>query len=216
MDAPAPASAEPAADPVAHAEPEPEPEEAPSIVPAPQPAEPEDRNTKRGNARASLSWHATAAAMGAWETAPRLALGGRLGVAARRERWSLGLEAWSTLPAARAGTYGGEVQVRLISAAAVPCFRLSRPLSLCAPVSLGAMHAEGRGIDAARAEDVLYATTGVRASMAFPLGERLELLASADLAVALNRPRFQLDHNDVWRPGLLVALLGLGAAARFF
>lgn len=187
------------------------------VAPAPQlPAKPADRGRSRDDAAPSFSWYATAAAIGALETAPVPAFGGRLGVAMRRGRWSLGVEAWSTLPAAREGTDGGEVRVRLYSMAGVPCWQLWRPLSLCALATLGALHAEGRGVDAVRAENVLHAAAGARAMLTFPVAERLELVANADLAAALNRPRFQLDHRDVWRPGPVVALFGVGLAARFF
>jgi hypothetical protein len=212
-----PAPAEPEAVPVPVPETQPEPTAPPVVAVEPRPAgKPLARDSGNESESPSLSWHATAAAIGALETAPQPALGGRLGVAVRRERWSLGVEGWSTLPAAGAATDGGEVRVRLISAALVPCFQAWRPLSLCALGALGAFHAEGRGIDDSRAENVLYAAAGARALLAFPLGERFELLANADLAAALNRPRFQLDQRDVWRPGPLVALFGVGVGARFF
>lgn len=37
---------------------------------------------------------------------PSLAPGGRRGIAARHERWSVGLEAWTTLPTARLDSRG--------------------------------------------------------------------------------------------------------------
>jgi hypothetical protein len=166
--------------------------------------------------REPVTWHVAAAAIGALEAAPQLALGGRLAVAARLGRWSLGVEAWSTLPTTQANVLGGEVRVRLLSAALTPCFRLVGGLSFCALGSLGSMRAEGRGVETPRTENVLYATAGGRALFALPVGERFELLANADLAATLNRPRFQLDQAEVWRPGPVVALLGIGASARFF
>jgi hypothetical protein len=78
------------------------------------------------------------------------------------------------------------------------------------------MRAEGRGVETPRTENVLYATAGGRAQLVWPLGKRFELLANADLAATLNRPRFQLDQTEVWRPGPVAALLGIGASARFF
>jgi len=163
-----------------------------------------------------VTWHVGAAAVGAIEVAPHLALGGRLGLAARRGRWSLGLEGWLTLPSTQAGADGGEVQVTLMSAALAPCFRLVGGFSLCALGSLGSLRAEGRNVDAPRSDNVLHATAGGRGLLALPIGSTFELLANVDLAATLNRPRFQLDNNDVWRPGPLVALLGIGASARFF
>ena len=166
--------------------------------------------------REPVTWHVAAAAIGALEAAPQLTWGGKLGLAARRGRWSLGVEAWSTLPAAETGPWGGEVRVRLLSAALTPCLRAVGGLSLCALGSLGSMRAEGHGVEAPRTETVLHATAGGRAMFTLPLGPRFELLANADLAAALNRPRFQLDQAEVWRPGPVVALLGIGASARFF
>ena len=78
------------------------------------------------------------------------------------------------------------------------------------------MRAEGSGVEAPRTENVLHATAGGRALFVLPLGSRFELLANADLAATLNRPRFQLDQAEVWRPGPAIALLGSGASALFF
>lgn len=208
--------------PVLSPEPEAEPQapEAPSepdVAPAPAIAKAEPPAGRAAEAvRKPVTWHASAAAMGALEAAPRLALGGKLGVAARLGRWSLGVEAWSTLPATQAGALGGEVRVGLLSGALTPCLRVVSGLSVCALGSLGSMRAEGRGVDAPRTESVLHATAGGRAQFVWPLGSRLELLANADLAATLNRPRFQLDQAEVWRPGPILALLGIGASARFF
>jgi hypothetical protein len=106
VDTPAPSEQEPVPVPETQTEPA-----APrSVVVEPRPAgKPLAGDSGHESASPSLSWHATAAAIGALETAPQPALGGRLGVAVRRERWALGVEGWSTLPAARATTDGGEV-----------------------------------------------------------------------------------------------------------
>lgn len=198
-------------EPEAPSEPVPDDAPAPAIVPA----EPPSKRVAEA-VHKPMTWHASAAAMGALEAAPRLAFGGKLGVAARLGRWSLGVEAWSTLPATQAGALGGEVRVRLLSGALTPCLRVVNGLSVCALGSLGSMRAEGRGVDAPRTETVLHATAGGRAQFVWPLGSRFELLANADLAATLNRPRFQLDQAEVWRPGPVLALLGIGASARFF
>jgi hypothetical protein len=163
-----------------------------------------------------VTWHVSAAAIGAVETAPHMTFGGRLGIDARRARWSIGLEAWSTLPATRTAAEGSEVRVSLLAAALAPCFHISHGLSLCGVGSLGSLRAEGRGVDNAHSERVLHAAAGGRGSLAIPLGSTFELVANIDLAAALNRPRFQLDGRDVWRPGPLIALAGLGVSARFF
>lgn len=208
--------------PVLSPEPEAEPQapEAPSepdVAPAPAIAKAEPPAGRAAEAvRKPVTWHASAAAIGALEAAPRLAFGGKLGVAARLGRWSLGVEAWSTLPATQAGALGGEVRVGLLSGALTPCLRVVNAFSVCALGSLGSMRAEGRGVDAPRTENVLHATAGGRAQFVWPLGSRFELLANADLAATLNRPRFQLDQAEVWRPGPVLALLGIGASARFF
>lgn len=163
-----------------------------------------------------VTWHVAAAAIGALDVGPQFAMGGRVGVAAKRGRWSLGIEALGTLPSTQATAQAGEVSVRLVSAALTPCLRLVGGFSLCALGSLGSMHAEGRGVEAPRAESVLHAAAGARGLIAWPLGNSFEILASADLAATLNRPRFLLDGEEAWRPGPVVALVGIGAAARFF
>jgi hypothetical protein len=216
VELPAPAAV--ATPPVEEAEeqPEPPPEEAASVLAPEPPPTQRDKGPARSSASAPLGWFATAAAIGALELAPELAIGGRLQVGVRRGRWSLGAEAWGTLPSARASSDGGEVRIRLLAAALTPCLDLWRPLSLCALASLGALHAEGRGVDSARAENVLYASAGARALVYLPIAEKLELVANADVAGQLNRPRFQLNQSDVWRPGPVVASFGLGVATRFF
>ena len=166
--------------------------------------------------REPVTWHITGAAIGALNVGPHFVMGGRLGVVAKRGRWALGIEAWSTFPSAQATSQAGEVRVRLLSAALTPCMRLVGGFSLCGLGSLGAMRAEGRGVEAPRVENVLHATLGGRGLFVLPLGNGFELLASADLAATLNRPRFQLDDAEVWRPGPALALVGIGAAARFF
>ena len=191
---------------------EPEPEAAPA--PVTQPARPRDRVPRAP--REPVTWHVAAAAIGALEAAPHPTWGGRLGLAARRGRWSVGVEGWATMPAAEAGISGGEVRVRLLSAALTPCLRALGGLSFCALGTLGSMRAEGSGVEAPRTENVLHATAGGRALFVLPLGSRFELLANADLAATLNRPRFQLDQAEVWRPGPAIALLGIGASAHFF
>jgi hypothetical protein len=63
---------------------------------------------------------------------------------------------------------------------------------------------------------VLHAAVGGRGLFVWPLGENFELLANADLAATLNRPSFLLDDAEVWRPSPALAIVGIGAAARFF
>jgi hypothetical protein len=166
--------------------------------------------------RERVTWHIGAAAIAALEAAPDLAFGGRLALAARRGRWSLGVEGWTTLPAAQAADDGGEVQVTLVSAAFAPCFRVVGGFSLCGLGSLGSLRAKGQKVDSPRAESVLHATAGGRGLLAVPLGSRFELIANLDVTATLNRPRFQLDNAEVWRPGPLAGFLGIGAAVRFF
>jgi hypothetical protein len=163
-----------------------------------------------------LTWHLSAAALGAYEVTPQFSFGGGLGIGARRGRWSVGLEGWTTFPTEQESDAGGEVSVSLTSAAIAPCFAVVPELALCALGSLGSMSAEGRGVEAPLTDHVLYATAGGRALVVLPLGSTFDFIAHADLAAALNRPRFQLDRQDVWRPASVVALFGLGVSARFF
>ena len=214
------AAAKPPEDVTAEAAPAPSPADAidepvPLVTP---PANRRAERTRGARPRPNqlITWHVTAAALGALETAPHMTLGGRLGIAARRARWSLGLEAWSTLPATLTAAEGGEVRVSLLAAAIAPCFELIHGLSLCGFGSVGSLRAEGRGVDDARADQVLHVAAGGRGLLSVPLGSTFELLANVDVAAALNRPRFQLDGSDVWRPAPLMALAGLGVGARFF
>ena len=192
----------------------------PALAPSPAVAL-EDRGPVRSREPRSqpppVTWHVAGAAIGALNVGPTFAMGGRLGVTARRGRWALGVEAWSTFPSTQAtSSQAGQVRVRLLSAALTPCLRVMGGFSLCALGSLGAMRAEGRGVEAPRVENVLHAAVGGRGLFVWPLGKNFELLANADLAATLNRPRFQLDDAEVWRPGPALAVVGIGAAARFF
>jgi hypothetical protein len=182
------------------------------------PVTPRDRTVvlHRSPKAERMTWHVGAAAIGALEAAPHLALGGRLALTARRGRWSLSVEGLRTLPSTQSGGDGGQVQVTLLSAALAPCFRLVGGFSLCGLGSLGWTRAEGQRVDSPRAESVLHATAGGRALLGVPLGPTFELSGNLDVAANLNRPSFQLDNADVWRPGPLVAMLGIGASARFF
>ena len=182
------------------------------------PAAPRDRAPVLDHGRKAerTTWHVGAAAIGALEATPHLALGGRLALAARRGRWSLSVEGLRTLPSTESGAEGGQVQVTLLSAALVPCFRLVAGFSLCSLGSLGWTRAEGQRVDSPRTESVLLATAGGRALLGVPLGPTFELTGNLDVAANLNRPSFQLDSAEVWRPGPLVAMLGIGASARFF
>jgi hypothetical protein len=164
----------------------------------------------------SSTWRGQASAFGAFALAPDVSFGGRLGLEARWRRWSLALEAWAALPATSEVPGGGAIESSLLAAAVVPCFEVLPHTRLCALGSLGSLSTAGREIDSPRAERVLHATAGGRASVTWALGNRLELLASIDLAASLNRPSFQLDRREVWRPGPLLTVLGLGASVRFF
>jgi hypothetical protein len=204
---------------------------SPAEIPAPPPAVPENGEPLAETAAApsppvtldrapvparERRAQPQSAAMGALNVGPQFVMGGRLGVMAKRGRWALGVEAWSTFPSARATAEDGEVRVRLLSAALTPCLRLVGGFSLCALGSVGSMRAEGRGVEAPRVENVLHAAVGGRGLFVWPLGNSFELLANADLAATLHRPRFQLDDAEIWRPGPALALVGIGAAARFF
>lgn len=195
----------------------PAPEEEPVVALPAEPAPRVERDPEPAPVpSATTTWHLNAAVQGSVQTAPGLAMGGRVGVAAKRSRWGLGLELSGLLPKTRANGDGGEATVRLTSLALTPCLRVLVPLSVCGLASLGLMHAEGRGVEEPRTDDILFPTVGGRAAFGLPLGSRFELFASVDLAAALNRPRFQLNSSDVWRPGPVVAQGAIGVASRFF
>jgi len=207
---------------VSAAEASPSTEEPPSVSEpdlAPAPAAPRHDRAPTVARKAQpepVTWHVAAAALGTLAAAPQLAMGGRLALTARRGRWGLGIEAWSTFASTEAAARGGEVSVRLVSAALTPCVRLVGDLSVCALGSLGSTRAQGHGVEGARIESVLHAAAGGRALFAVPLGSTFRLLANADLAATLNRPRFQLDGIEVWQPSPVLAIVGIGAEARFF
>jgi hypothetical protein len=190
--------------------------EARPAAPTPVTRPPAASRPRRVDRGPLLTWHVSAAALSAYEVTPQLSFGGGLGIGARRGRWSVGLEGWTTIPTEQESDGGGEVRVSLTSAAITPCFAVVSELALCALGSLGSMSAEGRGVEEPRTDHVLYATAGGRSLVVLPLGSTFDFIAHADLAAALSRHRFQLDRQDVWRPAPVVALFGLGVSARFF
>jgi hypothetical protein len=194
--------------------------EAPPEVDVPAPAVvAKPRDVPRAVASPSVtsaSWHASGGALTAYALASRVTFGARLGFEARRARWSLGLEGWTALPAAWDIEGGGQLRASLWAGAVVPCFETWTGLRLCGLVSVGSLRTESSAISSPRSERVLHTTAGGRLSFSWPVGQRLELMANADVGIVLNRPRFQLDQAEVWRPSPALALLGIGATVRFF
>jgi len=163
-----------------------------------------------------LVWRAQVSGFGALALARDESFGGRLGLETGRGRWSLALEGWAALPATSRVQGVGAIESSLLAAALVPCFNVFRYARLCALGSLGSLSTRSRDVGAPRSERVLHATVGGRASAAWPIGNRLELLAMLDLAAVLNRPQFQIDGEEVWRPSRVMTVLGLGASVRIF
>ncbi|HVY26642.1 MAG TPA: hypothetical protein VHB79_08810 [Polyangiaceae bacterium] len=212
-------------------QPEPEPTTTADMPAATGPKPPQVEEPPTPSTRPSLSrdvaphahqlnttttWRANASALSAYALTPRFSWGARLGLEARRARWSLSFEGWAAPPAAWDVDGGGQLSASLWAGSLAPCFELLSGVRLCAVGSLGSLHTGSQGVATSRSERVLHATAGGRASFSWPLGRRFELLATADVAAVLNRPEFQLDGAAVWRPSPLLATLGIGATALFF
>ena len=162
------------------------------------------------------SFRVIGGALTTYALASRLTFGARLGLEARRPPWSIGLEGWTSLPATWEVEEGGRIQASLWAGALVPCFEVVTRLRLCALASVGSLRAESVGVASTRSEHVPHVMAGGRGSFSWPLSQALEFVASVDVAAALNRPRFQLDGSEVWRPSAALAVLGIGASAHFF
>jgi hypothetical protein len=188
--------------------------ELPEPAPVSRPRDVPRRSPPRNSIKSS--WHVSGGALTAYALAPRVTLGARVGLAVRRVRWSLALEGWTVLPTAWALEGGGQLRASLWAGAIAPCFEVLSRLRLCALGSVGSLRSESFGITSPRSERVLHAAAGGRANFSWPVGQRFELVANADVAAALNRPRFQLDGAEVWRPSPLLAVLSIDATVRFF
>jgi hypothetical protein len=117
-----------------------------------------------------------------------------------RLRVEIGGSHWFRRPARVAGDppRGGDLQ--LSSGSLGLCARLGRrkiEVPLCAGAELGAIHGRGVGIDAPKAERVLWAAAWLGPRVLWVLRPRLVLLGGVDLVVPLARYRFQIDGIGV-------------------
>jgi hypothetical protein len=186
----------------------PEPAPAPPMPPAPAPVVPPPPP-----APSPLSGQAKAGAVVGQGTAPTRTLGFVLGGAARRGRWSLGLDAQANLPrndSLREGT----IRSYSLTGSLVPCVHI-HDAAACALFTAGSLHAEGRDLTAARKITRLAVALGARLAYALPLFGRWSLLFHADVTTPMTYIELQVDHQNVWTTPPLAAALGIDLTINF-
>jgi hypothetical protein len=215
---------EPAVDAVAQGAPTPKKEaaeaqaEAPTEPPTPTEAAPPpakrsnrartatpDAGAKRGPTPFALR----VSGFGAFDAAPSLAVGARLGGSVRSEWFRVVVELEDQLSASRSAPLGGKVQTSLLDASVAPCAAW-RSFAGCALFEMGSLRAEGSGIDSPLVQRSLYMAAGVRFEIAPELAQNLRLLVSVETLKTLTPVTLRLLSADVWKTPFLAVAGGLG------
>lgn len=158
--------------------------------------------------------YAGAGVLGSLGTAPAPSFGGDVLLGARRQVFSLEVDARGELPASReltAGTAGSE---RLMGSL-IPCLHLSVSM-FCMVGSLAWVHASGSGLTSDRSGSAAAGALGARAGVELKLGPILRLRAYADLLAELFAPRLQIGGVDVYTLSPISGDIGLAALVQLF
>jgi hypothetical protein len=142
-------------------------------------------------------------------------------VGVRWPSFSLSAEGRGLLPVAMdVGTHGAQARVSALAGSLVPCGHIALPLdkwnvAACGILTLGAVHAEPVSFAAPAGGSALYATTGARVALEFPVGGPVLLRLGGDLLGVLRAVALQVDKKEAWTGGRLAASLGGGVLADF-
>jgi hypothetical protein len=149
---------------------------------------------------------------GAVGTAPEPALGAMAFARARRGIASLALEARFDAPFDHdVGASGaGSVHASLWAGAVVPCVHFAW-LRGCWVALAGDLAAGSRNVSEQRSPHGLFAATGPRAGVEWPLLETLSVSAQLDGLVTVQPVRIVLDGRQIWRSAPLSAALTIAA-----
>lgn len=108
-----------------------------------------------------------------------------------------------------AGHTAGRVQVLLVGASLLPCFRRAF-LFGCGIAQVGALRAWRTEVEPSRSETTWYAGVGGRLGVDLPLSGRLFVRLQADLLVNLRPATFALDFGDSWTAQSFAGMVGAG------
>jgi hypothetical protein len=141
--------------------------------------------------------------------APTVAIGASL----RRRDLSLDVGA-RIVGQSSADVATGSVTAWMWSASVGPCVHRG-VLAACAVASGGALRARGDGFVVNVASAAPYLAVGPRAVADLPIGRRLRVRWTGEMAVPLMRIRLTVDGRDAWTSPRVNALSSLGLAVNF-
>lgn len=161
----------------------------------------------------TLTWSASAGALGGIGTAPTLTAGGWAEVRAHRAALSLGLEGrLHTVGAIAIASGRGEVFSG--SAVLVPCWTMGW-FSGCVTAALGALKFTGLGLTQAASRTVLHAELGLKAQLEPPLSRHLFLRFFLEGALPLTRSAMVFGSTMIWRVPPVTGHVGAGLTWKF-
>jgi len=147
-------------------------------------------------------------------SAPKPAVGVRLGAGYRVDWFSVSAEFADQLPVSRAVSGGGSARASLLSAALVPCVT-GRWAAACALVSVGSLTTEGEQVPAPFRQHTAQVNAGARLEYAPELSRNLRLLVDVDVLKPLVPVTLRLQNTDVWSTPFFTGAVGVGLQVQF-
>lgn len=145
---------------------------------------------------------------------PGVTGGGAVGLTLRGPNAVIGLEGRISGPAVTVVPPEREILAWLATASLVPCLR-AWAFDGCGVVSVGALHALGRGIDVPAAGSQLFAAAGARLAALVPLHERFLLRPYVEVMFPLRPIKIGIGEETVWMTPPAGAIMGLSLVAEF-
>jgi hypothetical protein len=145
---------------------------------------------------------------------PAKAPGLRTFGALRGSRWSLGLEAFGTLPTEWRTADGSGFSASTLGLGLFPCVR-SSPWDVCLLGSVGQLSVRGQGVDRPRTPSSAIIGVGLRLQLTWPELGRLATLLHADAWALLTSRDVLVNYEQVWGTAPVVLQAGLDIAAIF-
>lgn len=179
----------------------------PPCAPCPSVPQPEE-----GTEEVSLS--ASIGAEVLFGPLPAVTGGGAVGLALRGPLVVVGLEGRISGPAATEVPPERELLAWLATGSVVPCLR-AWAFDGCGVLSIGSLHALGRGVDVPAAGSRLYVAAGARLAAVVPLNERFRLRPYVELTFPMNNIKLTLEQSAVWMTPRVGAIVGVSAVMEF-
>jgi hypothetical protein len=115
---------------------------------------------------------------------------------------ALGITGW--MPVRETDADGEGLEVWGWQAVGQARFRLTPRIELGPQIEIGQLVASGVGVDTELTNDGAWQAAGGVARVELWSGRSLEVVAAAELVVPLGRPRFVVDGEERFRPGVAV------------